>query len=115
AIPYLQYTDAMEPPLAGRRHDWWILARLLQTIGLPSPLDAQPDANDGSDMLQALMAARSLTIDEVRAAPHSTVLFPELPRDVLFERCLQHADRKIDCCPAVFEQARLFERCESIF
>lgn len=115
AIPHLQYTDAMAPPMAGRRHDWWTLARLLQTIGLPSPLDAQPAASDGSDMLQGLMATRSLTIEAMRAAPHSTVVFPELPRDILFERCLQHADHKIDCCPAAFEQARLFDRCESIF
>src|SRR3546814_11657781 len=55
AIPYTQYTDAMEPPAAGRRHDAWILGRLLQTIGLPSPLDAQSDAYDGRDMIQSLL------------------------------------------------------------
>src|SRR3546814_8658382 len=76
AIPYTQYTDAMEPPAAGRRHDAWILGRLLQTIGLPSPLDAQSDAYDGRDMIQSLLAARALTIDTVQAAPHSTVVFP---------------------------------------
>src|SRR3546814_1398057 len=105
----------MEPPAAGRRHDAWILGRLLQTIGLPSPLDAQSDAYDGRDMIQSLLAARALTIDTVQAAPHSTVVFPEQPRDILFERCLQHADHKNDCCPASFRQAKLFERCEAIF
>src|SRR3546814_3950023 len=80
AIPYTQYTDAMEPPAAGRRHDAWILGRLLQTIGLPSPLDAQSDAYDGRDMIQSLLAARALTIDTVQAAPHSTVVFPEQDR-----------------------------------
>lgn len=115
AIPYTQYTDAMEPPAAGRRHDAWILGRLLQATGLPSPLDARPEVHDGRDLIEGLLAARALTIDAVQAAPHSTIIFPEQPRDILFERCLQHPDRKIDCCPAVFEKAQLFERCESIF
>src|SRR3546814_20620395 len=67
------------------------------------------------DMIQSLLAARALTIDTVQAAPHSTVVFPEQPRDILFERCLQHADHKIDCFPASFRQAQLFERCEALF
>ena len=115
AIPYVQYTDAMEAPLAGRRNDWWILARLLQTIGLPSPLDTNPEATDGAEMLQGLLAAQKLTIDAVRQAPHGSVTFPEEARDTLFERCLQHPDHKIDCCPEVFDRAGLFDRCDAIF
>jgi hypothetical protein len=29
-MPYVQDTQAMVEPAAGRRNDWWIVARLLQ-------------------------------------------------------------------------------------
>jgi len=114
-IPYVQYTDAMEAPAGERRTEWWILSRLQQFMGLPSALDANPGQHEGSDILQGVLAARGLTIEEIRKAPHQTVTFPQEPRDTVFERCLQHADKKVDCCPQAFEQAGLFQRCETIF
>src|SRR3546814_20471717 len=105
----------MEPPAAGRRHDAWILGRLLQTIGLPSPLDAQSDAYAGRDMIQSLLSARALTIDTVQAAPHSTVVFPEQPRDILASRCLPHADPKLYSCPASLIHATLLQLCDASF
>ncbi|MNC41681.1 Polysulfide reductase chain A precursor [compost metagenome] len=41
--------------------------------------------------------------------------FEEDERDSLFELCLQHPDKKIDCCPPKFAQTGLFERCLAIF
>src|SRR3546814_12508218 len=76
AILYTQYTDAMEPPAAGRRHDAWILGRLLQTIGLQSPLDVQSDAYDGRDMIQSPLAAHATTLHTVQSAVHSNSVFP---------------------------------------
>jgi anaerobic selenocysteine-containing dehydrogenase len=31
------------------------------------------------------------------------------------DACLKHSDKKIDCCPAIFETAGLFDRYETIF
>lgn len=115
AIPYVHYTDAIEPPAAGRRNEWWILSRLLQAMGLPSPLDAQPEPLDDAALLNGILAAGALSIDALRQAPHQSVVLAQEPRDALFERCLQHPDKKIDCCPEAFSKAGLFERCDTLF
>jgi anaerobic selenocysteine-containing dehydrogenase len=114
-VPYVQYTESMEAPAGGRRDDWWILSRLLQTAGLPSPLDALPDACDASTAIQGILAARGLTIDAMRESPHNTVTFTQEPRESVFKSCLHHPDQKIDCFPALFTEAGLFDRCEAIF
>jgi len=114
-IPYAQYTDAMAQPAAGRRNEWWILARMAQAIGLPSPLDQAPDEVDGSATLRGLLAAGGLTPEDLRSMPSQTAMIPEAPRDSLFERCLQHADGKIDCFPPSFATSGLLDRCEAIF
>ncbi len=111
-IPFVQYTDAMTPPAAGRRNEWWILARLAQVIGVPSPLDDQPDS---SKLLDSLLAARELSIEKLRKQDRHTVVFPKERRDIVYEWCLQHSDGKIDCCPPSFEAVGLFERCHAIF
>jgi formate dehydrogenase len=114
-IPYVQYTDAIDAPAAGRRPESWILSEILQTMGLPSPLDANPDELDGSSSIAGMLSVRQLSIEIMRGASNQTVTFPQEPRNVVFDRCLQHPDRKIDCYPDSFERAGLFERCESIF
>jgi formate dehydrogenase len=114
-IPYVQYTDAMEAPAAGRRNGWWILARLAQEIGVPSPLDKNPMSEDGVDLIDSMLAARNLSIEKMRELSGHTVAFPQERRDILFEWCLQHPDKKIDCYPASFVAAGLFERCDEIF
>ena len=114
-IPYVQYTDAMEPPAHGRRHAWWIMARMVQAMGLPSPLDANPEQEDGDDIVNSFLAAKELSIDKLKAAAQQTVTFPQGSRDSLFEYCLQHPDKKIDCYPASFTESGLFERCHAIF
>jgi anaerobic selenocysteine-containing dehydrogenase len=113
-IPFVQYTDAMTPPAAGRRNEWWILARLAQVIGVPSPLD-DPEQPDNSKLLDSLLAARGLSIDKLRELDRHTVIFPQERRDIVYEWCLQHPDGKIDCCPSSFEAVGLFERSDSIF
>jgi formate dehydrogenase len=114
-VPYVQYTDAVEAPAGERRSEWWILSRLQQFMGLPSALDANPDQREGLDILQGVLGVRGLTIEAMRQAPHQTVTFPQEPRNTVFERCLQHPDKKVDCCPPAFDQAGLLERCESMF
>jgi anaerobic selenocysteine-containing dehydrogenase len=113
--PYVQYTDAMEAPAAGRRNGWWILARILQSMGLPSPLDANPDADDGHEMVAGMLAARGLTAEALKALPSNTQMLEPDPFDSLYTKCLQHPDGKIDCCPPAFEAKGLFARCQDIF
>jgi anaerobic selenocysteine-containing dehydrogenase len=113
--PFVQYTDAMEPPVAGRRNGWWVLARLAKAMGLSSPLDANPDEIDGHGIVNGLLAARDSSIEKMRALPRHTFTIEEEPPSALFEKCLQHADKKVDCCPTAFVEAGLFERCETIF
>jgi anaerobic selenocysteine-containing dehydrogenase len=114
-VPYVQFTEAVVPPAHGRRNAWWILARLAQAMGLESELNEHPDREDGTDIIDGLLSARGLSIEQLRAAPSQTVVFEDGARDSLFERCLQHPDKKIDCCPQTFSEAGLFERCEAIF
>lgn len=113
-IPFVQYTDAMTPPAADRKNEWWILSRIAQVIGVPSSLD-DPAQQDCSKALDCLLALRGLSIDHVRRQDGQTVIFPEERRDIIYEWCLQHSDAKIDCCPRSFETAGLFERCHTIF
>jgi anaerobic selenocysteine-containing dehydrogenase len=114
-IPYVQYTQAMVDPAAGRRNEWWILARLLQAIGVGSPLDAFPDEMSGSYLANGILAGHGLTVDQLMMLPSQTMVFPQASYDSLFERCLKHADGKIDCYPELFVSAGLIERCETIF
>ena len=105
----------MVAPAAERRNEWWILARLVQAIGLPSPLDTSPDETTGAGTLAALLSARGLTESDLLAAPSQTVVFPEDDRASLFARCLRHEDGKIDCCPEGFARSGLLDRCGRIF
>jgi anaerobic selenocysteine-containing dehydrogenase len=111
----VQYADPIVKPVHGRRNAWWILARIAQAMGLESALDEHPDMDDGTDIINSILSARGLSIDSLREAPSQTVTFAEDERDSLFERCLQHPDKKIDCCPKKFDETRLFERCKAIF
>ncbi|MGY2488432.1 molybdopterin-containing oxidoreductase family protein [Cupriavidus sp. CP313] len=115
AVPYVQYTDAMEQPSGGRRSAWWILARIAQAMGLPSPLDDHPDASDGEHEISAMLAARNLSIDLLRTKPAHTESFPQEDRAALYGRCLQHEDLKIDCFPEAFARAGLIDRCHAFF
>jgi len=114
-IPYVQYTDAMEAPKNGRRSTWWILARLAQAIEVSSPLNDHPEEKHGSVAINEVLAARGLSITRLKEMPRQTETLAQESRDVLYERCLQHMDKKIDCCPRSFAESGLFDRCHSIF
>lgn len=114
--PNVKFSDALVPPAAERHNERWILSRLLTAMGLPSPMDAGlPDLDDTAAMLQDLVAAGGLTLEQLRAAPSRTVMLQDTPKDTLFERCVLHADRRIDCCPAQLESAGLLQRCTDLF
>ncbi len=112
--PNVQYTDAMEAPAAERRTDWWIVSRLLQAMGLPSGLD-DPDHRDGFNMIDGMLADRGLSVEKLKNLSHQTAFVPESPKESVFERCLVHEDKKIDCCPELFVRTGLHDRSEALF
>ena len=70
--PFLQYTDAIVPPKAERKKDWWIYARLEQAMGLPSLLDAaEPDS---WAQVNEMLAVSDLSVDKLRE--RGVVTFP---------------------------------------
>lgn len=113
--PNVKYTDAMEAPAFERRDDWWILSKILQAAGLASPLNDDPNMDWGAATIQKLLSGKDLSIDKLRQMPSCTALLERLPYDALFEICLQHPDKKIDCFPKRFVEAGLFERFDRIF
>ena len=113
-FPYVQYTDKMAAPAGQRQTDWWILSRLLQEIGIPSPLD-DPENQNGFKDIDGLLNMHGLSLDELKAKPSQTHVIPRAPQVSVYERCMQHPDKRVDCCPAAFERVGLFTRCESIF
>ena len=114
-IPHVQYTEAMSTKQVGeRRDDWWIASRILQEVGLPSPLD-EPDHRGGLKALDAILEQYDLSIEKLKALPEQTAFIPQEPPETVFEKWLMHEDGKIDCCPPVFAEYGLHERFDSIF
>lgn len=115
--PHVQYTDAMVAPSGQRRHEAWILGRLMQAMGHPGPfgVSAEPDEGELQRVFDGLLAAQGLSVAGLKALPHQTALLPELPPESLYERCVRHPDGRIDCCPSAFEDAGLLSRYERIF
>jgi len=112
--PYVQYTDAVVAPKAERKDDWWIMANLAREMGTSELFNAELEGN-GFATFNQLLAAKNLSIDKLRELPHQTALIEQSPKDQFYQKAILHKDGKIDCCPAVFSEANLFQRCEAIF
>ena len=113
-IPHVQYTEALEAPAYERRTEWWIASRLLQKMDMPSPLD-EPDHADGFKAIEAMLATAGLSIEKIKAMPNQTALLEQRDKSVLYDEWLLHDDKKIDCCPAYFAEAGLYQRCRRLF
>jgi formate dehydrogenase len=116
--PWVQWTPRVVAPRGERREEWWIFARLARALGLRSVLDGE--ATSDRDLDQALwgridhmLHTRGTSLAAVRAAPHGVRFEDGLEPGGFFERHLQTADRKVDCCPEAFAEA--LERAETIF
>ena len=110
-IPYTQYTDPVEEPKADRKEDWWILARLMEEMGLKAP----SVEGDGFEDLNKLLSFSGLSIEQVKGTDGQSVLLPESDPADVYEKCVKHSHNKVECFPPEFEQKGLIERCESIF
>lgn len=114
-FPNVQYSEALLKPAGERRTEAWIIARLLEAMGVPSPGGSFGDSSLGTSILDSLLEARGLSVEQMRQQPHQTVRFDDLPAESFFQRCLWHPDRKVDCFPGSFLEMGLMERCEQIF
>jgi anaerobic selenocysteine-containing dehydrogenase len=98
--PHVQYTAAVVPPQGERREEWWIFARLCQALGFKGPLDEGEQPNVFARM-ERMLERGGLTLEQVQAAPGGLMLAPVQP--LPFETYTQTADRRIDCCPPLFD------------
>jgi anaerobic selenocysteine-containing dehydrogenase len=110
--PFVQYTDAVVPPRAERREEWWIFARLAQAMGFESALDAEGDPPLWG-RTDHMLGHSGLSIAALREAPHGTAVLPEVAPGRFFAEWIQTQDRRVDCCPTLFGEA--LERAEQLF
>jgi len=110
--PFVQFTDAVVPAQFERKEEWWILNRLQQALGLPSLFD-QGGAGGLYDRLNRMLRYAELSLDDVRNAPHRTVVLPPIPTGRFYSDWLQTESKKVDCCPPLFAEA--LQRAHIIF
>jgi anaerobic selenocysteine-containing dehydrogenase len=95
--PYVQYTDAVVPPKFERKPEWWIFARLMQGLGLPSELEQENP--DPMARLDRQLEKSRLSLAQLKAAPSNTICLPPPEPELLFEIGVQKAAQKVDCYP----------------
>jgi anaerobic selenocysteine-containing dehydrogenase len=116
--PFVQYTDAVVPPRAERREEWWIFARLEQELGMKSVLDSVGDEDDSPPLfgrLDHMLAGVGLSVDELRSRPSGTAKLPPLDPGRFYDDWIQTEDQRVDCCPKLFADAGALDRAEEIF
>ena len=100
--PWVQYTDAVVEPRHERREEWRIFAALAAEMGFRGPFDADEPDREVWSRTDHMLSGRDLTLDDVRAMSHGVVFEDGRQPGGFFTEHLQHADGKVDCCPAGF-------------
>lgn len=114
--PHVQYTDAVVPPSAERREEWWILGKLEQAMGLHSLFDGIDDESALPDpfmRLNKMLRYADLSISQLQDSPHHTATLPPIPTGRFYDDWIQTADQRVDCCPPLFTEA--LQQAHSIF
>lgn len=101
--PYVQFVDAVVPPCYERKEIWWILARIEKEMGLNSVLN-QDDVNLYGH-LNEMLSHSDLSLEKLKSLPSQTAVLPKPEVGRFFADHLQTEDKKIDCCPKLFEEA----------
>lgn len=109
--PFVQFTEAVVPPRAERREEWWILGSLLKAMGLPSLLDHDPPAP--FVRIDRMLGRSRMSIEGLRASPGGTQLLPRRSFGRFYSELIQTEDKRVDCCPAIFAEA--IARAHGIF
>lgn len=102
--PFVQYTDAVVPAQHERKEEWWILGKLEQALGLHSVFSESANP-DPFGRLNRMLGYANLTLDQVKNAPQQTVVLPPIPVGRFYTDWLQTPDKKVDCCPPLFDEA----------
>ena len=111
ARPFVQYTPAVVGPKRLRMPEWWIVHRLLQEMRLSSLLDDE-DPDPWSKWRYMLQRGCGVELADLQASGEAHVLPAPTP-GTFFDRQVQTADHRVDCCPAGFAEA--IERCRRLF
>ncbi len=98
--PYVQYTEAVVEPVAERKQEWWIFAKLLQAMGQPSLLDHENP--DPLAKIDRQLAFSDLSIEDLKNKPGNVHRFDDPDPDLLFSIAVQHNGARVDCCPELF-------------
>jgi len=109
--PYVQYTEAVVQPSFERKPEWWIFARLLQAMGMPSELDQ--DNADPMAKIDRQLANSDLSLAQLQSQPSHTVLLPEPRPEMLFDIAVQRDGARVDCFPTLIERG--VAACTEIF
>ena len=108
--PHIQYTDEVIQPKYERKHDYRIMLDLIKAMGrFPS------DDPDGWGIINKILGARGLSIEQLKNSPHQMHYLEKEPFDQLYQSVLQHPDKKVHCYPEILEEFGLLQRCEEIF
>jgi len=108
--PSVQFTEAVVEPGYARKPDWWIWEQLIRRIDGQSVLDeaSESDATSavGSEKVWArvdsMLRSRGHSFADLRR--DQVIALERSDPDDLFDR-VQHDDKLIDCCPAIFADA----------
>jgi anaerobic selenocysteine-containing dehydrogenase len=109
-VPFAQYTDKVVEPKFERRGDWKIMLDIAKAMGV-----FPGDDPEGWGIINKILSMSDLSIEKLSKLPEQIHFFDKKPYDDLYHRCIKHQDGKVHCFPNEFEEAGLFERCESIF
>lgn len=102
--PYVQYTDAVVPAQAERKPEWWILGKLEQAMGMHSLFNESDNPNPFG-RLNKMLGYSKLSIDQLKQAPSQSITLPEIPSGRFYSDWIQTEDKRVDCCPALFDEA----------
>ena len=110
--PSVQFTEAMVPPAAERKPDWWIYEKLSQRMGFQSAFDGLEDGAmpDMWARTNAMLRSSGHSIDELREA-QILPLERSQPEDLYSH--VQSDTQQVDCFPESFSAA--IDRMEALF
>ena len=111
--PYVQYTEAVVSPRDERREEWWIFARLEQQLGWKSVLD-QSETPPLFGRLDHMLRGVGASVAELATRASGTVVLPPVAPGLFYEDWIQTGDRRVDCCPAIFEESGALARAEEV-
>ena len=101
--PYVQYSDAVVPPKAERKEDWWIISSLERACGLPSILDKNDP--DSWEMLDMMLGVSDLSVEKLKSLPGHVAKLSDPEPEQIFNIGIQSEDGLIDCRPSGFDHA----------